>query len=140
MEKSFDKFNPLYMMATSGARGNIKQLRQMAGMRGLVANARGDIIDRPIKSNFKEGLTVIEYFLSTHGARQGLADTALRTADSGYLTRRLVDVAQDTMIRISDCGTDEGIDLFVITLEGEPNLNLIGRICQIDVIDPSPKK
>jgi DNA-directed RNA polymerase subunit beta' len=140
MEKSFDKFNPLYMMATSGARGNIKQLRQMAGMRGLVANARGDIIDRPIKSNFKEGLTVIEYFLSTHGARQGLADTALRTADSGYLTRRLVDVAQDTMIRISDCGTDEGIDLFVITLEGEPNLNLIGRICQIDVIDPLTKE
>jgi DNA-directed RNA polymerase subunit beta' len=133
MEKNFDKFNPIYMMATSGARGNIKQLRQLAGMRGLVANARGDILDRPIKSNFREGLTVLEYFLSTHGARQGLADTALRTADSGYLTRRLVDVAQDTMIRINDCGTDDGVDLYVITLEGEPNTNLIGRLCQIDV-------
>ncbi len=136
MEKNFDKFNPIYMMATSGARGNIKQLRQLAGMRGLVANARGDIIDRPIKSNFREGLTVLEYFLSTHGARQGLADTALRTADSGYLTRRLVDVAQDGMVRINDCGTDEGIDLFVLTLEGEENPNLIGRLCQIEIADP----
>ena len=137
MEKNFDKFNPIYMMATSGARGNIKQLRQLAGMRGLVANARGDIIDRPIKSNFREGLTVLEYFLSTHGARQGLADTALRTADSGYLTRRLVDVAQDGMVRINDCGTDEGIDLFVLTLEGEENPNLIGRLCQIEIADPA---
>jgi DNA-directed RNA polymerase subunit beta' len=137
MEKNFDKFNPIYMMATSGARGNIKQLRQLAGMRGLVANARGDIIDRPIKSNFREGLTVLEYFLSTHGARQGLADTALRTADSGYLTRRLVDVAQDGMVRINDCGTDEGIDLFVLTLEGEENPNLLGRLCQIEIANPS---
>ncbi len=136
MEKNFDKFNPIYMMATSGARGNIKQLRQLAGMRGLVANARGDIIDRPIKSNFREGLTVLEYFLSTHGARQGLADTALRTADSGYLTRRLVDVAQDGMVRINDCGTDDGIDLFVLTLEGEENPNLIGRLCQKDIVHP----
>jgi DNA-directed RNA polymerase subunit beta' len=111
MEKNFDKFNSVYMMATSGARGNIKQLRQLAGMRGLVANARGDIQDRPIKSNFREGLTVLEYFVSTHGARQGLADTALRTADSGYLTRRLVDVAQESIIRIIDCGTEDGISI-----------------------------
>ncbi|OFW63308.1 MAG: DNA-directed RNA polymerase subunit beta' [Actinobacteria bacterium RBG_19FT_COMBO_36_27] len=140
MEKNFDRFNPVYMMATSGARGNIKQLRQLAGMRGLVANARGDIIDSPIKSNFREGLTVLEYFISTHGARQGLADTALRTADSGYLTRRLVDVAQDTMVRINDCKTEDGISLYVLTLEGEPNTNLIGRICLEDVDNPNTKK
>ncbi|MDD5658680.1 MAG: DNA-directed RNA polymerase subunit beta', partial [Actinomycetota bacterium] len=136
MERNFDRFNPIYMMATSGARGNIKQLRQLAGMRGLVANARGDILDRPIKSNFREGLTVLEYFLSTHGARQGLADTALRTADSGYLTRRLVDVAHDTMIRINDCKTDEGINLYVLNLEGEPNHHLIGRSSQQEIKDP----
>ncbi|MBN2072425.1 MAG: DNA-directed RNA polymerase subunit beta' [Actinobacteria bacterium] len=140
MEKNFNKFNSVYMMATSGARGNIKQLRQLAGMRGLVANARGDIIDSPIKSNFREGLDVLEYFISTHGARQGLADTALRTADSGYLTRRLVDVAQDTMITIKDCGTEEGIYLYVLTLEGEPNTNLIGRICLESVMNPGTKK
>jgi len=140
MEKNFDKLNSVYMMATSGARGNIKQLRQLAGMRGLVANARGDIIDRPIKSNFREGLNVLEYFISTHGARQGLADTALRTADSGYLTRRLVDVAQDTIVRIEDCGTDNGINLYVITLEGKPNTNLVGRICLEDVDNPKTKK
>ncbi|TET51415.1 MAG: DNA-directed RNA polymerase subunit beta' [Actinomycetota bacterium] len=140
MEKNFDKYNSVYMMATSGARGNIKQLRQLAGMRGLVANARGDIIDSPIKSNFREGLNVLEYFISTHGARQGLADTALRTADSGYLTRRLVDVAQDTMITIGDCGTEEGVFLYVLTLEGEPNTNLVGRICLEDVKNPTSKK
>jgi len=140
MEKNFNKFNPVYMMATSGARGNIKQLRQLAGMRGLVANARGDIIDSPIKSNFREGLTVLEYFISTHGARQGLADTALRTADSGYLTRRLVDVAQDTMVRINDCETENGINLYVLTLEGEPNTNLIGRTCLENVNNPNIKK
>ena len=140
MEKNFDKFNSVYMMATSGARGNIKQLRQLAGMRGLVANARGDIIDSPIKSNFREGLSVLEYFISTHGARQGLADTALRTADSGYLTRRLVDVAQDSMVAINDCGTEEGIFLYVLTLEGEPNTNLIGRICLEDVKNPTSRK
>ena len=140
MEKNFSKFNPVYMMATSGARGNIKQLRQLAGMRGLVANARGDIIDSPIKSNFREGLTVLEYFISTHGARQGLADTALRTADSGYLTRRLVDVAQDTMVRINDCKTEDGINLYVLTLEGESNTNLIGRTCLGDVNNPNTKK
>jgi len=140
MEKNFDKFNPVYMMATSGARGNIKQLRQLAGMRGLVANARGDIIDSPIKSNFREGLNVLEYFISTHGARQGLADTALRTADSGYLTRRLVDVAQDTMVTIEDCGTEEGIYLYVLTLEGEPNTNLVGRISIDQVKNPATGK
>ncbi len=140
MEKNFEKFNPVYMMATSGARGNIKQLRQLAGMRGLVANARGDIIDSPIKSNFREGLTVLEYFISTHGARQGLADTALRTADSGYLTRRLVDVAQDTMIRIDDCKTENGVGLYVLTLEGEPNKNLVGRIGLENVVSPVSKK
>ena len=109
MGNSFDKFNPIYMMAYSGARGNIKQIRQLAGMRGLMANPKGDIIDRPIKANFREGLTVLEYFISTHGARKGLADTALRTADSGYLTRRLVDVAQDVIVREVDCGTDEAV-------------------------------
>ena len=91
--------NPIFMMANSGARGSFKQIRQLAGMRGLMANPKGEIIERPIKANFMEGLTVLEYFISTHGARKGLADTALRTADSGYLTRRLVDVAQDVIIR-----------------------------------------
>ncbi|MDU2065461.1 MAG: DNA-directed RNA polymerase subunit beta' [Sporomusaceae bacterium] len=100
---SLDEFNPVYMMATSGARGNIQQIRQLAGMRGLMADPSGRIIDLPIKANFREGLTVLEYFISTHGARKGLADTALRTADSGYLTRRLVDVAQDVIIREEDC-------------------------------------
>ncbi|GFP27331.1 DNA-directed RNA polymerase subunit beta' [Candidatus Hakubella thermalkaliphila] len=132
MEAYFDKFNPIYMMANSGARGNVKQLRQLSGMRGLVANARGDIIDRPIKANFREGLSVLEYFLSTHGARQGLADTALRTADSGYLTRRLVDVAQEVIVRQEDCGTDVGIRISVLTAEGDPNSSLPGRL----TIDP----
>ena len=97
------------MMVNSGARGNWMQVRQIAGMRGLVANPKGEIIPRPIKANFREGLTVLEYFISTHGARKGLADTALRTADSGYLTRRLVDVSQDVIIREEDCGTDRGL-------------------------------
>ena len=101
-----DELNSIYMMASSGARGSFKQIRQLAGMRGLMANPKGEIIERPVKANFMEGLDVIEYFTSTHGARKGLADTALRTADSGYLTRRLVDVAQDVIIRIEDCGTD----------------------------------
>jgi DNA-directed RNA polymerase subunit beta' len=103
MKNTMDQFNPLYMMANSGARGNVQQIRQLAGMRGLMADPSGRIIDRPIKSNFREGLTVLEYFISTHGARKGLADTALRTADSGYLTRRLVDVAQDVIVREDDC-------------------------------------
>ena len=106
-----EQFNPIDMMVRSGARGNIMQVRQIAGMRGLVANPRGDIIPRPIISNFREGLSVLEYFISTHGARKGLADTALRTADSGYLTRRLVDVSQEVIVREDDCATDRGITL-----------------------------
>ncbi|HEY9566000.1 MAG TPA: DNA-directed RNA polymerase subunit beta' [Nocardioides sp.] len=109
MEKNFDKANPIYMMVDSGASGNMNQIRQVAAMRGLVANPKGEIIPRPIKSNFREGLTVLEYFIATHGARKGLADTALRTADSGYLTRRLVDVSQDVIIREDDCGTERGL-------------------------------
>jgi DNA-directed RNA polymerase subunit beta' len=108
-EMRAEKFNPIDMMVGSGARGNVMQVRQIAGMRGLVANPRGEIIPRPIKSNFREGLSVLEYFISTHGARKGLADTALRTADSGYLTRRLVDVAQELIVREDDCGTTRGI-------------------------------
>ena len=104
-----EQFNPIEMMVGSGARGNVMQVRQIAGMRGLVANPRGEIIPRPIKSNFREGLSVLEYFISTHGARKGLADTALRTADSGYLTRRLVDVAQELIVRDGDCGSVRGI-------------------------------
>jgi DNA-directed RNA polymerase subunit beta' len=127
MADAFDKFNPIYMMAYSGARGNIKQIRQLAGMRGLMANPKGDIIDRPIKANFREGLTVLEYFISTHGARKGLADTALRTADSGYLTRRLVDVAQDVIVREADCGTDEGVT-FPLGKDGGVDRTLIGRV------------
>ena len=111
MEENFkgSRNNPVWMMVDSGARGNMMQIRQIAGMRGLVANPKGEIIPRPIKSNFREGLSVLEYFISTHGARKGLADTALRTADSGYLTRRLCDVAQDVIIREEDCGTDRGL-------------------------------
>jgi DNA-directed RNA polymerase subunit beta' len=111
MEKNFPSTNPVWMMVHSGARGNMMQIRQIAGMRGLVANPKGEIIPRPIKANFREGLSVLEYFISTHGARKGLADTALRTADSGYLTRRLCDVAQDVIIREEDCGTDRGLTL-----------------------------
>jgi DNA-directed RNA polymerase subunit beta' len=113
MEENFPRVNPVWMMVFSGARGNMMQIRQIAGMRGLVANPKGEIIPRPIKSNFREGLSVLEYFISTHGARKGLADTALRTADSGYLTRRLCDVAQDVIIREEDCGTDRGLVLQV---------------------------
>ena len=109
METTFDRANPIYMMVESGASGNMNQIRQVAAMRGLVANPKGEIIPRPIKSNFREGLTVLEYFIATHGARKGLADTALRTADSGYLTRRLVDVSQDVIIREDDCGTERGL-------------------------------
>jgi len=115
MEDNFPRVNPVWMMVHSGARGNLMQIRQIAGMRGLVANPKGEIIPRPIKSNFREGLSVLEYFISTHGARKGLADTALRTADSGYLTRRLCDVAQDVIIREEDCGTDRGLMLPIAT-------------------------
>ena len=124
-----DQLNSIYMMAESGARGSFKQIRQLAGMRGLMANPKGEIIERPVKANFMEGLDVLEYFTSTHGARKGLADTALRTADSGYLTRRLVDVAQDVIIRIEDCGTEEYVELPLRKpTTGEPNDMLIGRV------------
>ncbi len=103
--------NPIFMMSDSGARGNASNFTQLAGMRGLMANPAGRIIELPIKSSFREGLTVLEYFISTHGARKGLADTALKTADSGYLTRRLVDVAQDVIVREDDCGTDRGLPI-----------------------------
>ena len=127
MIQNLDTLNPIFMMANSGARGSFKQIRQLAGMRGLMANPKGEIIERPIKSNFMEGLSVLKYFISTHGARKGLADTALRTADSGYLTRRLVDVAQDVIIREVDCGTDEHIEMTVWNDGHEPNENLVGR-------------
>ena len=106
---NMDRYNPIFMMADSGARGSMKQIRQLAGMRGLMANTAGKTIEIPIKANFREGLSVLEYFISSRGARKGLADTALRTADSGYLTRRMVDVCQDVIIRSDDCGADRGI-------------------------------
>ena len=127
MEANFTERNPIYMMAYSGARGNIMQIRQIAGMRGLVANPKGEIIPRPIKANFREGLTVLEYFISTHGARKGLADTALRTADSGYLTRRLVDVAQEVIVREEDCGTDRGLPVRVGTRTPDGRVEIITR-------------
>ncbi len=113
MQENFPPTNPVHMMVDSGARGNLMQVRQIAGMKGLVANPKGEFIPRPIKSNFREGLSVLEYFISTHGARKGLADTALRTADSGYLTRRLVDVSQDVIVREVDCGTDRGAQIVI---------------------------
>ena len=136
--------NPIAMMADSGARGSFSQIRQLAGMRGLMANPKGEIIERPIKANFMEGLSVLEFFISTHGARKGLADTALRTADSGYLTRRLVDVSQDVIIRQEDCGTEEYIEMPVSELENDPethalrptgsgNSDLIGRIAAREI-------
>jgi DNA-directed RNA polymerase subunit beta' len=115
MEAAFPATNPIWMMINSGARGNPLQLRQIAGMRGLVSNPKGETIPRPIKSSFREGLSVVEYFIATHGARKGLADTALRTADSGYLTRRLVDVAQDVIVREDDCGTERTIKFTIAT-------------------------
>ena len=137
MEGNFDRLNPIFMMANSGARGNMTQLRQIAGMRGLVANPRGEIIERPIKSNFREGLSVLEYFISTHGARKGLADTALRTADSGYLTRRLVDIAQDLIIREDDCGTERGI---VVVVGERDSQTLYGRVLAETVTWPGSRK
>ncbi len=112
MQENFSARNTVFRMVGSGARGNWMQVRQIAGMRGLVANPKGEIIPpRPIKSNYREGLSVLEYFIATHGARKGLADTALRTADSGYLTRRLVDVSQDVIVREEDCGTERGLTM-----------------------------
>ena len=128
MERNLHELNPIFMMANSGARGSFKQIRQLAGMRGLMANPKGEIIERPIKANFMEGLSVLEYFISTHGARKGLADTALRTADSGYLTRRLVDVSQDVIVRMEDCKTKDHIEMPLYRDAGELNPNLIGRV------------
>ena len=140
MVKNFDDLNPIWMMANSGARGNIQQIRQIAGMRGLVANPRGEIIPRPIRSNFREGMTVLEYFISTHGARKGLADTALRTADSGYLTRRLVDVSQEVLIRVEDCGTDRGIKLDLIAEKANLKQKLLSRVLLEDIVDTKGEK
>jgi DNA-directed RNA polymerase subunit beta' len=136
MQDHLFRLNPIFMMANSGARGSFKQIRQLAGMRGCMANPKGEIIERPIKSNFMEGLSVLEYFISTHGARKGLADTALKTADSGYLTRRLVDVSQDVIVRERDCGTTEGIDA-VLVRDGHINPSLLGRVVIGPVVDTS---
>ncbi len=114
LQANLDRYNPIYMMADSGARGSINQIRQLAGMRGLIANTAGTTIEIPIRANYREGLNILEYFISSRGARKGLADTALRTADSGYLTRRLVDVSQDVVVRQDDCGTSEGIEVYAI--------------------------
>jgi DNA-directed RNA polymerase subunit beta' len=147
LERSKDGFNPVYMMMTSGARGNRDQMRQLAGMRGLMAKPQkkltggiGEIIESPIKSNFREGLTVVEYFISTHGARKGLADTALKTADAGYLTRRLVDVAQDVTITTHDCGTILGLEMTALK-EGEDIIEplmdrIVGNVALEDTYDP----
>ena len=141
MKDNFDELNPIYMMAQSGARGNMNQLRQIAGMRGLMANTSGKAVEIPIRSCFREGLDVLEYFISSHGARKGLADTALRTADSGYLTRRLVDVAQDIIVREHDCGTTEGIEIEDIK-DGNQIIEklherLIGRYALHDIVNPT---
>ena len=119
IERERREFNPILMMADSGARGSKQQMRQLAGMRGLMAKPSGEIIETPITANFREGLNVLQYFISTHGARKGLADTALKTANSGYLTRRLVDVSQDVIISEEDCGTIEGIEVTRIEEGGE---------------------
>ena len=137
--ENFDKLNPVYMMAFSGARGNLSQVSQLVGMRGLMADTQGQIIDLPIKSNFKEGLSVTEYIISSYGARKGLVDTALKTADSGYLTRRLVDVAQDVIVRDEDCHTDKYIDLKPI-MDGDAVIvplidRLLGRTVAQDITD-----
>ena len=142
MKEHFPATNPVFMMVNSGARGNWMQVRQIAGMRGLVANPKGEIIPRPIKSNYREGLSVLEYFIATHGARKGLADTALRTADSGYLTRRLVDVSQDVIIREEDCGTDRGLPMVignrgedgVVTPDEHVDTSAVSRILSEDVV------
>ncbi|HEX4841323.1 MAG TPA: DNA-directed RNA polymerase subunit beta' [bacterium] len=144
MLQNFDNFNPLYMMAQSGARGNIQQIRQLAGMRGLMTDPSGKIIELPIKANFREGLTVLEYFISTHGQRKGLADTAIRTSESGYLTRRLVDVAQDVIIREEDCKTTEGVTMVAIK-EGADVVvplkdRIVGRTSVEDVTAPRGRK
>jgi len=142
--KNLSKFNPLYIMADSGARGSKRQIGQLAGMRGLMADPSGKIIEFPIRSNFRDGLSVLEYFISTHGARKGLADTALRTSKSGYLTRRLVDVAQDVIVKEIDCGTTDGIIIRAFQENGNIietlSERLVGRIVQEDIIDPKTGK
>ena len=148
VEKHFDAKNNLAIIVQSGARGNMMQINQIAGMRGLVANPKGEIIPRPVKSNYRDGLSVLEYFISQHGARKGLADTALRTAESGYLTRRLVDVSQDVIVREEDCGTKAGIDVQVAERNANGELVLVknadggpySRLLAADVIDPSDGK
>ena len=141
LKGNLDEFNPIFMMADSGARGSMSQIRQLAGMRGLIANTAGKVIEVPIRANYREGLNVLEYFISSRGARKGLADTALRTADSGYLTRRLVDVAQDVIVREDDCGTEEGLTVTDIR-DGNHILEplaerLEGRYLLHDAIDPN---
>ncbi len=141
LQKNLDRYNPIFMMADSGARGSMAQIRQLAGMRGLMADTSGRTIEIPIKANFREGLSVLEYFISSRGARKGLADTALRTADSGYLTRRLVDVAQEVIIRERDCGTDEGILIGEISENGQVietfGERLKGRFPVENIVDPA---
>ena len=144
MEDNFDDLNPIYMMVKSGARGNMNQLRQIAGIRGLMASTTGKAVEIPIKSSFAEGLDALEYFISAHGARKGLSDTALRTADSGYLTRRLVDVSQDIIVREHDCGTHEGLIVYDIK-DGNQIIEkmqerIIGRYVVNDVYDPNTKE
>ena len=138
--EEFKSFNPVYMMADSGARGSAQQIRQLAGMRGLMAKPDGSIIETPITANFREGLTILQYFISTHGARKGLADTALKTANSGYLTRRLVDVAQDAVVREQDCGTTAGVTLTALVEGGEVIEPLyervLGRVLLENAVDP----
>ena len=140
LQDALDKYNPIYMMADSGARGSMNQIRQLAGMRGLMANTAGKTIEIPIKANFREGLTVLEYFISSRGARKGLADTALRTADSGYLTRRLVDVSQDVIIREDDCGSVEGVTATALQELGQTvqtfGESIHGRYTAEDVKNP----
>ena len=140
LQKGLDRYNPIFMMAHSGARGSMSQIRQLAGMRGLIANTSGKTIEIPIRANYREGLNILEYFISSRGARKGLADTALRTADSGYLTRRLVDVSQDVIIREEDCGATDGLEVFDIK-EGKESIEslherLIGRYLVEDFVDP----
>ena len=139
LQKGLDRYNPIYMMADSGARGSMSQIRQLAGMRGLIANTSGKTIEIPIRANYREGLNILEYFISSRGARKGLADTALRTADSGYLTRRLVDVSQEVIILEDDCGTTEGLEVFEITAGPESieplKERLIGRYLVEDFCD-----
>ncbi|MDN5696963.1 MAG: DNA-directed RNA polymerase subunit beta', partial [Rubrobacter sp.] len=136
MKGNLWELNPITMMANSGARGNYSQITQLAGMRGLMTNTKGEIIDEPVKSNFMEGLSVLEYFTSTHGGRKGQADTALRTADSGYLTRRLVDVSQDVVVTSEDCGTDGYVDLPLYLKNGDGNDSISSRFLARDLVNP----